>query len=63
MGKDHEALPKTRSEEKRWSSAVRQRLPDWVANTAQPVISAALADDGLAATTRVEGEKGSGIRQ
>ncbi len=29
-GKD-EALPKTRSEETRWSSKVRQRLPEWLA--------------------------------
>lgn len=52
-----EALPKTRSEEKRWSSEVRKRLPVWVAGTAQPVIAGALAAEGLAATIRVEAEK------
>lgn len=54
---DGEALPKTRSEEKRWSSEVRKRLPEWVAGTAQPVIADALAAETLAATIRVEGEK------
>jgi hypothetical protein len=57
VGADGEALPKTRSEEKRWSSEVRRRLPEWVARTAQPVIASALAAEGLAAAIRVEGEK------
>lgn len=52
-----EALPKTRSEEKRWSSEVRKRLPEWVAGAAEPVIAAALAAQALVATIRVEGEK------
>ena len=57
VGVDGEALPKTRSEEKRWSSEVRQRLPEWVAGTALPIIASALAAEGLSATIRVEGEK------
>lgn len=52
-----EALPKTRSEQKRWSSEVRKRLPLWVAGAAQPVIEDALAAQELVATIRVEGEK------
>ena len=52
-----EALPKTRSEEKRWSSEVRRRLPEWVANIVQPVIAEALAGEALAAAIRVEGER------
>src|SRR5262245_1501858 len=43
VGDNGEALPKTRSEEKRGSSEVRKRLPDWVARTAQPTIAEALA--------------------
>jgi hypothetical protein len=31
MGADGEALPKARSEEKRWSNEVRRRLPEWIA--------------------------------
>ncbi|GMV63350.1 MAG: nucleotidyltransferase [Parvibaculum sp.] len=57
VGENGEALPTTRSEEKRWSSEVRKRLPEWVGNTVQPVIANALAADGLAAAIRVEGHK------
>lgn len=57
MGDSGEALPKTRSEEKRWSSEVRKRLPEWVAGTARPIIADALATEALTATIRVEGEK------
>lgn len=42
VGDNGEALPKTRSEEKRWTSAVRERLPQWVAEAVQPVIAKAL---------------------
>ncbi|MER9934347.1 nucleotidyl transferase AbiEii/AbiGii toxin family protein [Mesorhizobium sp. M0088] len=57
VGDNGEALPKTRSEEKRWSSEVRKRLPEWVAGTAQPTIANALACQGLAAAIRVEDDK------
>lgn len=57
VGEDGEALPKTRSEEKRWSSEVRKRLPEWVAGTVQPIINEALAVEALAGTTRIEGER------
>lgn len=57
VGADGEALPKTRSEEKRWSSEVRKRLPDWVVRTVQPILAEALAAESLAATIRVDGEK------
>jgi len=54
VGDNGEALPKTRSEEKRWSSEVRRRLPEWVAGSAQPIIANALVSEGLAAEVRVE---------
>jgi hypothetical protein len=57
VGKNGEGLPKTRSEEKRWSSEVRKRLPEWVEGSVQPIIVEALAAEALAATIRVEGEK------
>ena len=57
VGADGEALPKTHSEEKRWSSEVRRRLPEWIIGTAQPVIASALDAEGLAAAIHVEGEK------
>jgi hypothetical protein len=52
-----EGLPTTRSEEKRWSSEVRRRLPAWVAETVQPLIGNALAAEGLVAAVRVEEDK------
>ncbi|WP_374636073.1 nucleotidyl transferase AbiEii/AbiGii toxin family protein [Agrobacterium salinitolerans] len=57
VGDNGEALPKTRSEEKRWTSAVRERLPQWVAGAVQPVIAKALAAGPLTAAIRVDGEK------
>lgn len=57
VGDDGEALPETRSEEKRWSSEVRKRLPNWVEGSVQPIIADALAAEALAAAIRVEGEK------
>ncbi|WP_296206029.1 nucleotidyl transferase AbiEii/AbiGii toxin family protein, partial [uncultured Hyphomicrobium sp.] len=57
VGDNGEGLPRTRSEEKRWSSEVRRRLPAWVAETVQPVIATALAAEGLAAAIRVEGDR------
>jgi len=52
-----EALPSTRSQEQRWTSAVRKRLPEWVEMTVQPVIADALGAEALVATIRVDGEK------
>jgi hypothetical protein len=52
-----EALPTTRSEERRWSKAVRHRLPEWISSTVQPLLMGAIGAQGVAAVTRVEGEK------
>lgn len=52
-----EPLPKTRSEERRWSKAVRQRLPAWIADTVQPLIADALTRESLPATLRLDGDK------
>jgi hypothetical protein len=57
VGDNGEALPKTRSEEKRWMSEVRKRLPGWVAQSAQPIIAEALAAGALPAAIRIDGEK------
>jgi hypothetical protein len=57
VGDNGEALPKTRSEEKRWTSEVRKRLPQWVAEAVQPVVAEALAGGPLSAAIRVDGEK------
>lgn len=57
VGENGEPLPKTRSEEKRWSSEVRRRLPEWVGAVVQPVIADAIATASLAATIRVKGDR------
>ena len=56
-GDNGEALPKTRSEEKRWTSEMRKRLPEWVAEAVQPVIAEALTAESQSAAMRVDGEK------
>lgn len=44
-----EALPRTRSEEKRWSGEIRRRLPVWVAEHALPIVQKRLVEDGVPA--------------
>lgn len=56
VGDNDEALPKTRSEEKRWTSEVRKRLPVWVAESVEPVIAAAVRGQTLPARIRIEGD-------
>ncbi|PSM16479.1 nucleotidyl transferase AbiEii/AbiGii toxin family protein [Nitratireductor sp. StC3] len=57
VGTDGDALPRTRSEEKRWSKAVRHRLPEWIAGDVEPILATALAGSGFPAKTRQDGEK------
>jgi hypothetical protein len=49
--------PTTRSQEKKWSKAIRQRLADLVRGNLAPGLAAALAAQGLPATVRAEGEQ------
>jgi hypothetical protein len=56
-GDKEEALPKTRSEEKRWSSEVRRRLPIWVADTVAPLIADELQKQSLSAEIRIEADR------
>lgn len=57
IGENGEALPKNRSEERRWSKAVRHRLPEWIAETVQPLVAGAIDAQSLAAALRVEGDR------
>ena len=43
VGENKQALPEDRSEEKRWSSEVRKRLPDWISETVSPIIVGAIS--------------------
>ena len=53
---DDEAIPATRSQERRWTREIRKRLPGWVANQALPSIEINLAEAGLSAELRAEGD-------
>ncbi len=54
---DIRALPPSKSQEKKWTKAVRKRLPEWVRQEALPLVKAALDADGLDARLSVEAEQ------
>ena len=49
--------PRSRSQEKKWSKAIRQRRADLVGGSLVPDFAAALAAQGLHAKARAEGEQ------
>ena len=51
------SLPTSRSQANKWTKAVRDRLPGWIAESVQPILAAALERDGLKATLEVSGEE------
>lgn len=51
-----EALPPTRSQEKRWTRAIRTRLTEWVRDQALPIVEEALAQAGFAADVRADAD-------
>jgi hypothetical protein len=57
VGENADAVPTTRAEMRRWAREVGRRLPEWVVNTAQPIVVDALEQQFLAAKVRIEGEK------
>ena len=56
-GAGDEALPPTRSQEKRWTKAIRSRLADWVRDTAGPIAQEELACAGFPVRVCVEAER------
>ncbi|MEO8062142.1 MAG: nucleotidyl transferase AbiEii/AbiGii toxin family protein [Pseudomonadota bacterium] len=50
-------LPATKSQEKKWTKEIRARLADWVANQIVPQLQQRIAEQGLSATIRSEGDK------
>ena len=54
---DDEAIPATRSQERRWTREIRRRLPSWVADQALPAVETNLAEAGLSAELRAEGDR------
>ena len=56
-GAGDEALPPTRSQEKRWTRAIRGRLAAWVRDQARPVVEADLARCGFESRVRADAER------
>jgi hypothetical protein len=54
IGNADAPLPATKSQEKKWSKAIRERLADLVSRTLAPQLAAALADRALPAKVHVE---------
>lgn len=56
-GSGEDALPATRSQEKRWSRQIRDRLNKWVRDQAVPGIDASLTDLGVEASLEAKNDK------
>ena len=52
-----EALPPTRSQEKRWTRAIRTRLTEWVRDQARGIVEEGLSRAGFVARIRAEGDR------
>ena len=57
VGGDEEAIPPTRSQERRWTRAIRPRLAEWVRDTAGPLVRGELARAGFPTRVRAEAER------
>lgn len=55
-GAGDEALPSTRSQEKRWTRAIRARLVEWVRDHACPLVAEGIARTGFVAEVRAEAD-------
>ena len=56
-GAGEEALPPTRSQQKRWTRAIRTRLDEWVRDQALPTVREGLGLAGFSANVRAEGDE------
>ena len=56
-GAGDEALPPTRSQERRWTRAIRARLAEWVQDQACPAVEERLSSSGYPAQVRAEAER------
>ena len=52
-----EALPPTRSQEQKWTKAIRARLSTWVRDSAAPALAEGMGQAGLSVRPRVEGDR------
>ena len=56
-GAGDEALPPTRSQEKRWTKTIRSRLAEWVRERVGPLVEEQLGRAGFTARIRAEAER------
>ena len=54
---DDEALPPTRSQERRWTRTIRPRLAEWVREVARPLVEEELGRSGFPARVRADAER------
>ena len=57
VGDQADALPPNRSQEKRWTRAVRDRLPKWIGTSVLPELQRVIDQGRLPTTLRADGEK------
>ncbi len=56
-GAGDEALPLTRSQEKRWTRAIRARLAEWTREQARPLVEEELSRAGFSARVRADADR------
>ena len=56
LTRNSDGLPSTRSQANKWTSAVRDRLPDWIESHVRPILASALARGGLPGRLELTGE-------
>ena len=56
-GAGEEALPPTRSQERRWTRAIQARLAEWVREEVRPIVEQSLGEAGFASRVRAEAEE------
>ena len=56
-GVGDEALPPTRSQQKRWTRAIRARLVEWVRDQARPIVEEGLDHAGFVAEVRADEDR------
>jgi len=57
VGSSVDAIPTTRSQQDRWTDAVRERLPAWIQDSVVPALHARLAKDALDAQLVVKADE------
>lgn len=57
QAEDEEPIPTSKSQQSKWNSLVRERLPEWIACTVLPALQTELEASGLDAVLAHEGDK------